>query len=72
MFGLVFNKKKETITLKIEDWNTARWLINCAMQAIDDSPYKRGSVRHNEMLALTADLARQCKKQMKVPDEYDS
>ncbi len=49
--------------LEFEDWKDARWVINCAMAAIDEH-YEKGSVRHNEMLELEKKLHEQMETQV--------
>jgi hypothetical protein len=55
--------------LVFDNWIDARWVINNAMASIDEN-YEKGSVRHNEMLALSKDLNEQMKQQ--VGEEYDT
>jgi hypothetical protein len=50
------------IKLEISNVVDARWLVNCAMAAIDES-YEKGSVRHNEMKKMHEDLLIQIEKQ---------
>jgi hypothetical protein len=63
------DSKDNSVTLKIKDWKDARWLIYNAMASIDMS-YEKGSVRHNEMIALHKELEQQLKEQ--VGKEYDT
>ena len=49
--------------LKFRNWEDARWVINCAISAIEDS-YKEGSVRRIEMEELYKDLHKQMEKQV--------
>jgi len=44
--------------LEFENWIDARWVINCAMAAIEDY-YEKDSVRYNEMLELHKKLTEQ-------------
>lgn len=68
--GLIEGLDKPVI-LVIPDWQDARWLINCAMAAIDES-YEKGSVRHDEMKALYTKLQGQLRSQLSVEDfEYN-
>lgn len=51
------------VKLEFENWIDARWVINCAMAAVDET-YEKGSVRHNEMLELSKKLHEQAEKQV--------
>lgn len=49
--------------LKFDDWRDARWVINCAMGAIENT-YEKNSPRWNEMNQLHKELHEQMEKQV--------
>jgi hypothetical protein len=51
------------VKLEFEDWKDAQWVINCAMQAIEDHFGKQG-VRYNEMVELYFKLNEQLYSQI--------
>lgn len=55
--------------LKFDNWIEARWLINCAMAAIDES-YEKNSIRYAEMKKLNETLHQQMREQ--VGEDYDT
>jgi len=65
----LIKKDDKSVTLQFKDWKDARWVVNNAMASIDQA-YEKGSVRHNEMLALHKELSEQLRIQ--VGEEYNT